>query len=85
MLEPGFYQHYKGGIYYVLGIFINTETDEQMVGYTNFKENWIRRLSIFTENLNGLPRFGKIKKEYGELNALVNNLKNINDVKKSEL
>lgn len=69
MLEPGFYQHYKGGIYYVLGIFINTETDEQMVGYTNFKENWIRPLNIFTENLDGLPRFRKIKKEVNKTNS----------------
>ena len=69
MLEPGFYQHYKGGIYYVLGIFINTETNEQMVGYTNFKENWIRPLNIFTENLDGLPRFRKIKKEVNKTNS----------------
>lgn len=59
-IEPGFYQHYKGKIYYVLGIFINAETNEKMVCYTNFKENWTRPLGIFIEILEGKSRFQKI-------------------------
>lgn len=59
-MEPGFYQHYKGGVYYVLGIFTNTETNEQMVAYTNFKDNWVRPLNVFMEVLENVPRFKKL-------------------------
>ena len=66
-LEPGFYQHYKGNVYEVLGTARHSETEEVHVVYKTCygKEfSWIRPLSMFTENViqagNVIPRFRKI-------------------------
>ena len=32
-ITPGKYQHYKGGLYEVLGVVLHSETNEQMVLY----------------------------------------------------
>lgn len=68
-LELGFYKHYKGNIYEVIGVAKHSETLEDMVVYkaTYQKEGenlWIRPLSMFLETLviDGVEkkRFDKI-------------------------
>lgn len=35
-IKPGLYKHFKGGVYYVLGISYDTETEEPYVVYVHF-------------------------------------------------
>ncbi len=53
-MKKGFYKHYKGGVYNVLGIAMHTETLEKLVlyehkNYTNKDGYWVRPLKMFTE------------------------------------
>ena len=64
MLESGFYLHYKGGRYFVLGVGKHSETLEEFVIYRSISDNpkfWIRPLQMFTENVTHedkeIPRF----------------------------
>lgn len=68
-LELGFYKHYKGNIYEVIGVAKHSETLEDMVVYkaTYQKEGenlWIRPLKMFLETvvIDGVEkkRFEKI-------------------------
>lgn len=63
------YKHYKGMMYYVLGIAKHSETLEDMVVYVPLYVNdtaslWVRPISMFTENVtvDGVqqPRFTEI-------------------------
>lgn len=47
--KPGqVYRHYKGGIYVVVGVAINTETEERLVIYHDGDGNiWGRPVGIF--------------------------------------
>ena len=63
-LELGKYQHYKGGLYEVIGVATNSETMESLVIYRAlYKENslWARPLIIFSEDVEyeggKVPRF----------------------------
>lgn len=68
-LKPGKYRHYKGNLYEVIGIALDSETREEMVVYRalygskDFGKDvvWVRPLSSFLENIeiNGkqLPRY----------------------------
>jgi len=69
-LEPGKYQHYKGGLYEVIGVANNSETMESLVVYRAlYKENslWVRPLAMFIEDVvfegATVPRFKYIGKE----------------------
>lgn len=74
----GLYQHYKGGLYWVLGIAKHSETLEDMVVYEpksaiqNMPDNekWVRPLSMFTEEIDyrgeWVPRFRKIETKRSE-------------------
>lgn len=45
-----FYQHYKGGIYYVLEVGTHTETEEEMVVYQSLNgdnRTWVRPKEMF--------------------------------------
>ena len=57
----GVYRHYKGGLYYVLGVGKHTETGEELVVYRGVNGGspfWCRPLSKFIEKLDdGRPRF----------------------------
>lgn len=67
-IMEGWYKHYKGGIYYVDGVVIHSETLQQMVLYhSQDKPNlqWVRPHSMFfedviTENDEIVQRFKKI-------------------------
>jgi len=51
-VKTGFYQHYKGPYYQVLGIAQHSETAEQLVVYRALYGEfglWVRPVSMFTE------------------------------------
>lgn len=55
-LEPGFYKHYKGHLYEVLGIAKHSETEEELVvykaSYQKDGENlWVRPRAMFEETI----------------------------------
>lgn len=63
-LKLGYYKHYKGGIYKVTGVAINSEDLSEMVIYKQNDNNnfyWVRPLSMFVETVavsgKDIPRF----------------------------
>lgn len=59
-----YYRHYKGGLYHVLLIAKDEETQEQRVIYKGIDGKiWDRKLSVWIENVNGQPRFTKVKNQ----------------------
>jgi cyclomaltodextrinase / maltogenic alpha-amylase / neopullulanase len=65
-IKSGYYRHFKGNKYLVLGIAKHSETLEEYVSYISLYENntsqlWVRPISSFLEQveLNGkiVPRF----------------------------
>jgi hypothetical protein len=65
-ITPGVYRHYKGKLYFVLGVSRNTETNEVCVVYRPLYEtDWPhlvhRSLAMFLENVRidgeEVPRF----------------------------
>ena len=55
-VEPGFYKHFKGNIYEVIGIGKHSETGEELVVYKGLYHGphgygamWIRPVSMFLE------------------------------------
>ncbi|MDP2665096.1 MAG: DUF1653 domain-containing protein [bacterium] len=64
-LPVGKYEHYKGGVYEVVGVASHSETLERMVVYKHGDgELWVRPLAMFTElvEVDGkkVPRFRKV-------------------------
>lgn len=64
MLKLGKYQHYKGGVYEVLGVARFSEDETEMVVYKALygdSQLWVRPLAIFLEEveIDGVlkPRF----------------------------
>ena len=53
MIELGYYKHFKGNIYEVIGIGKHSETLEELVIYKSTKDNsiWIRPLSMWNETV----------------------------------
>lgn len=52
IIKKGWYKHWKGGIFEVIGIAIHTETLEKFVLYIHYSEEnpggyWIRPLDMF--------------------------------------
>ncbi|MGI5309525.1 DUF1653 domain-containing protein [Rheinheimera sp. WS51] len=63
-IEPGYYQHYKGGYYQVIDCAKHSETEEWLVIYRPLYGKatlWARPLTMFCENVEIagelLPRF----------------------------
>jgi hypothetical protein len=61
---PGRYQHYKGGLYEVLGVARHSETDEELVVYRPLygeRGLWARPKAMFCESVTVggqvVPRF----------------------------
>lgn len=68
-MELGFYKHYKGNVYEVLGVAKHSETLEEMVVYKaryqpEGENLWVRPSKMFSETvvINGteVKRFAKI-------------------------
>lgn len=54
MIAPGSYRHYKGGLYTVLGLVLNTTHsagDSPMVLYVSEAGKFVRDLAEFTEEI----------------------------------
>ncbi|OIO07262.1 DUF1653 domain-containing protein [Candidatus Falkowbacteria bacterium CG_4_10_14_0_2_um_filter_41_15] len=55
MLKLGKYQHYKGGLYEVLGVAIQSDTEEELVVYKalyGHNQLWVRPLAEFLEEVD---------------------------------
>jgi hypothetical protein len=68
-IELGFYKHYKGNIYEVIGFAKHSETLEEMVVYKatyqpEGQNLWVRPLKMFLESISvdgqSVKRFEKI-------------------------
>lgn len=64
LIRAGIYQHYKGGLYKVIGIAKHSETRELMVVYRDQGDGhnlWIRPYEMFIEQVEAdgkkTPRF----------------------------
>jgi len=63
-----FYRHYKGGLYFKLGIGKHSETEEQMVLYysLHYRTFWVRPAAMWNETVGmtvlweTIPRFQKV-------------------------
>lgn len=53
MMQLGFYRHFKGGIYEVIGIAKHSETLEELVIYKSLQDQsfWVRPLSMWNERI----------------------------------
>lgn len=69
-MKLGFYKHYKGNLYEVIGIAKHSETLEDLVVYkacyqTEGENLWVRPLKMFTDYVHienkKIKRFSKIK------------------------
>ena len=63
-VRPGYYRHYKGNDYLVLGVAQHSESDEQLVVYRQEygeRSLWVRPLTMFQETVTvagqSAPRF----------------------------
>ncbi len=68
-IQPGIYQHFKGGMYQVLGIGRHSENEEEMVFYQQLYDDytwWCRPVKMFLENVErdgySGPRFKFVSK-----------------------
>lgn len=81
MVDIGFYKHYKGGVYKVIGTSTHTETEEKLVLYidANSGKLWSRPESMWEDEvyvdwlLRSFKRFEKImvivvKTDFGYVN-----------------
>lgn len=64
LILAGVYQHYKGGLYRVIGIARHSETQELMVVYKSQSKEydlWVRPYEMFREHIEvdgkKVPRF----------------------------
>lgn len=69
-IHPGYYRHYKGHLYDVVGVARHSETEEPMVVYKCLRDNnslWVRPLAMFLETVNvggeEVPRFARTRME----------------------
>ena len=65
-MRPGVYRHFKGGIYFVLGTVLHSESQVEMVVYVNLatRARYVRPTTMFEEivDRDGYkgPRFARI-------------------------
>ena len=63
-ITPGTYRHYKGPLYEVMDVAQHSETEEWFVVYRALygeRGLWIRPLAMFTELVDGVPRFELVR------------------------
>lgn len=72
-IQPGLYRHYKGGLYQVLHMAQHSETEEQLVVYRSLSQGgvWVRPAAMFVEQVEGRPRFEKVKAMEGAARDVV--------------
>ena len=68
-VAPGVYRHYKGALYYVLGLSKDSETEQEFVVYrplydTTWPHLWHRSVTMFCEQVVvdgvSVPRFARV-------------------------
>ena len=71
MIELGYYKHFKGNLYEVIGIGKHSETLEELVIYKSLKDNsiWVRPLSMWNETIE---RDNKIYKRFEYIGKNIN-------------
>lgn len=86
-IPKGFYRHYKGNYYYVLGICQHTETQEKLVTYISLYETtrdnkfypfgsmFVRPISMWNEDVNGQPRFIREDPNFELMQIAINYIK----------
>lgn len=61
MIEKGLWQHFRGGVYEVLGTASHTETQEELVIYKKYYSPtdilWARPASMWEDTVDGQQRF----------------------------
>jgi len=64
IIRAGVYKHYKGGLYKVIGIAQDSESNQQMVVYRSAEDGrqlWVRPLEMFKDKIKVdsrmVPRF----------------------------
>ena len=74
MIEPGYYRHFKGNLYEVIGVGIHSETGEKLVVYRAcYGEGglWLRPYEMFEEVVEWegkqVARFRRIVEEARDL------------------
>lgn len=52
-MQLGFYRHFKGGLYEVIGVAKHSETLEELVIYKSLQDQsfWVRPLSMWNERI----------------------------------
>ena len=64
VVSPGYYQHFKGNVYKVIGVAKNTETLEEKVIYCDINgQMWERPITMWHDLIEGTPRFKKLNRE----------------------
>lgn len=74
-VEPGYYQHFKGNVYQVIGVGKHSETTEDLVVYKGLYDSphgygaiWLRPVDMFLEEARpGIRRFTPISDEVAQL------------------
>ena len=56
-MKPGRYKHFRGKEYEVIGEGIHTETEEELVFYTDGERFFARPKKMFLDEVDGKPRF----------------------------
>ena len=71
MIELGYYKHFKGNLYEVIGLGKHSETLEELVIYKSLKDNsiWVRPLSMWNETIE---RDNKIYKRFEYIGKNIN-------------
>lgn len=80
MISPGWYRHYKGQYYQVLGLVQHSEENQPYVLYQPLygeQKLWVRPLQMFSEQVlvdgQWLERFSKVEHLPAELMAIAAN------------
>lgn len=80
MITPGWYRHYKGKYYQVLGLVQHSEENQSYVLYQPLygeQKLWVRPLQMFSEQVlvdgQWLERFRKVEQLPSELMAIAAN------------
>lgn len=75
LVETGYYKHFKGNIYQVIGVGKHSETGEELVVYKGLYDSphgygaiWLRPVAMFLgEARPGIQRFKKITDDEASL------------------